>query len=880
MLVSKNPGKEGVSVKVVKSILVMLVAAQLSTGCYSKRKGTTETESETESVTRDTPSTMLPVDTQTDSASGWDSVSGDTTGEQQPWDGAVTDMMDSASETATDSDDTSLAQDTASEAETSTAEAETSAQDSSLDSATDTASPNPIIRIEPAVSIELFEGQRYYFHAFCDYTDDSVGGEIDCTNDVTWFTDDYGIFNVNSQGLVRAIGAGSAIIGAAIGTGRSEVSVTVSSVVAIRIINPSFSVPVNAGGLTLSAECTLQGGATIPCSQYAIWEPSSPEISSVGNAGELFLNHTGSTQITASIADVRSAPITLTVTATDCSRADPISFASRSLEADIRARIGKQSGNIYLADVVPITELPDIGRVSNLMGIECLKNLEVLRVHNYQIGQYDSAPELTDLSPLSHLSKLRELTLTNCSLSDLSPLSTLTALEVLDLTDNPITDISALSNMKNLRELYVKNYLYFGQEGASSACKSELTDYGQLSTFDNLQRLEICANGSFDAEILKPLTALKSLVIGAHTIENLAALSSIDGLRELTLQFDATGGVPIFEGLSQLEALDLHGSRLSDSVSLSGLSVLTNLVTLNLSNNQLTAVPFLEGLDKLTDLGLSGNRINDLSNASHFSMLTSLDLHGNLLSALPEIPNAAHIETLDLSWNELVEFPDLSDFKALTELNMEFNELADISAISSLTGLESIVLSCNNITMLPDLTGFDSLKTIALDANQLTDISALVSLTGLESIVLSHNNIKMLPDLTGLDSLKEIALNANQLTDISGLGGLSALEVIHASENRISTLPNFSSLLSLTELTLSKNDLTDISALGTLQGIAELDLHGNNISDLAPLVENSNIGAGTHIDLQNTELNCEDSRMADDISTLRHRGVIVSSNCY
>ena len=135
---------------------------------------------------------------------------------------------------------------------------------------------------------------------------------------------------------------------------------------------------------------------------------------------------------------------------------------------------------------------------------------------------------LTDVSPLSLFSKLRELKLVNCSLQDLSPLSSLTALEVLDLTLNPIKDISPLSQMTELRELYLTAYYHTGS--------AELADYALISTFDKLQRLELSTADAFDAKMLQPLSRLTYLRISAPTIENLAALSGISGLTETGLK--------------------------------------------------------------------------------------------------------------------------------------------------------------------------------------------------------------------------------------------------------------------------------------------------------------------------------------------------------
>ncbi|HBE18484.1 MAG TPA: hypothetical protein DDW51_12930 [Cyanobacteria bacterium UBA11367] len=79
---------------------------------------------------------------------------------------------------------------------------------------------------------------------------------------------------------------------------------------------------------------------------------------------------------------------------------------------------------------------------------------------------------LTDISPLSTLTKLTWLSLDNNFLTDISPLSTLTNLTELSLDNNKITDISPLSTLTNLNWLSLDNNL--------------LTDISPLQSLGNL----------------------------------------------------------------------------------------------------------------------------------------------------------------------------------------------------------------------------------------------------------------------------------------------------------------------------------------------------------------------------------------------------------
>ena len=89
---------------------------------------------------------------------------------------------------------------------------------------------------------------------------------------------------------------------------------------------------------------------------------------------------------------------------------------------------------------------PDLNIFSNLV------NLTRLTIYNRDGDYYDTS--YYDISPLSNLKKLRELTLNAIYAKiDLSPLSDLTELEQLDLSFNKIDDISPLENLTNLEIL-------------------------------------------------------------------------------------------------------------------------------------------------------------------------------------------------------------------------------------------------------------------------------------------------------------------------------------------------------------------------------------------------------------------------------------------
>lgn len=110
------------------------------------------------------------------------------------------------------------------------------------------------------------------------------------------------------------------------------------------------------------------------------------------------------------------------------------------LKQDGLKDIGPLSGlvNLTQLDVSGNYEISDLSAVSNMSK---LKNLNI------------SINAVSDLEPVKGLSSLERLNAGKNQISNLPDLSALTSLKALDLSDNPLTDVTRLSDLKNLEEL-------------------------------------------------------------------------------------------------------------------------------------------------------------------------------------------------------------------------------------------------------------------------------------------------------------------------------------------------------------------------------------------------------------------------------------------
>jgi len=147
-----------------------------------------------------------------------------------------------------------------------------------------------------------------------------------------------------------------------------------------------------------------------------------------------------------------------------------------------------------------------------------------------------------------------------------------------------------------------------------------------------------------------------------------------------------------------------------------------------------------------------------------------------------------------------------------------------------------------------------TLTTLGAESSNITDLSGLEYCTNLTGLGLRGNQINDISPLANLTSLTRLALMGNQISDISPLENLTNLFFINLFNNKISDISPLSNLTSLTDLTLWENQ----------------------ISDITPLVENSGLGAGDKVWLEDNNLDLsEASEDMENIKALEDRGVVV-----
>ena len=306
-----------------------------------------------------------------------------------------------------------------------------------------------------------------------------------------------------------------------------------------------------------------------------------------------------------------------------------VSIPDPNLAAAIQEKIGDAITTHTMLDLMAL-DVRNRG-IKNLTGLEHAHNLKALNLGGeYIAGEGDvNSNVITDLSPLSALTQLNSLSLSNTGISNISVLAGLTQLQSLELGGNVISDVSA------------------------------------LAALTQLNKLRLSGNIISDISPLAELTQLTYLSLGDNTISDVSALAELKKLTYLNLWYNTISDISALAVLTQLNVLRLSGNIISD---ISPLANLTQLTSLELRSNTISDVSALTALTQLTELRLNSNSISDISPLAEFKQLTLLRLGDNIISDISPLAELKKLTYLDLSNNII------SDVSPIVELNLTGRE--------------------------------------------------------------------------------------------------------------------------------------------------------------------------------------------------------------
>lgn len=209
--------------------------------------------------------------------------------------------------------------------------------------------------------------------------------------------------------------------------------------------------------------------------------------------------------------------------------------------------------------------------------------------------------EIISLEPLSELSDLTWLDVSETSIEDLAPVRNLNKLKVLRASSTLIEDLTALKYNINLEELEVAN--------------TTIENLSVLSALRNLQKLNISNTQVSRISDLKSCPNLTSLNLGGTRVANIGILQELVQLKNVDISNTAVRDLGPLRGMKDLQSLNISGSAVSN---LQALSELENLRELYCSNTPISDLIPLKGNRRLSKIYCDNSGIHD-AEASAFT---------------------------------------------------------------------------------------------------------------------------------------------------------------------------------------------------------------------------------------------------------------------
>ena len=173
----------------------------------------------------------------------------------------------------------------------------------------------------------------------------------------------------------------------------------------------------------------------------------------------------------------------------------------------------------------------------------------------------------------------------------------------------------------------------------------------------------------------------------SRLIKDLTGLEHATALQTLDLLSHAVDDLRPLSGLRQLRYLRLDNNQLSDIAPLSGL---WRLADLSLDNNQLSDITPLKSLKQLATLSLSQNQLSDITPLSDLTQLRWLSLDNNQLSDVTPLKGLWRLGYLRLDQNQIRDVTPLKGLKRLRFLRLNNNQIRDVTPIQHLIDSKNV----------------------------------------------------------------------------------------------------------------------------------------------------------------------------------------------
>lgn len=485
--------------------------------------------------------------------------------------------------------------------------------------------------------------------------------------------------------------------------------------------------------------------------------------------------------------------------------------------------------------------LPLVYDIEFLKELGLLEELDIDRTESVKVlGELNNLKKLTlvtkayDLSPLSKLNNLTDLTLT---IYDLKKTKFLEFLKDMDNLKKLKLNINIKDSIDLKERRYYDDYGYIKTEDfINNDCFKELNNLDELELTLNISSSDTIKDLSF----LKNYTSVTNLNIAMKKEQSLEGIEHLKNLKKLKI-YNKNGNTPrdirLLESLTSLEILDLDYQNITD---LEPIRNMKNLKELYISNNP-SKISSFEPLEKLTNIKTlkvstlgqkEANESRELSFLENLNKLENLEISGYRINDISWIKKMYNLKIINLSKNNITDISPLKKLINIKDMNLSDNKIKNIDVLKNKEKLRELDISSNNISKLPNEFYLPNLEVLKCSQNEIQNISFDRKMLKLNSLDMSVNKLKQVRNLENVPNLVQLSLLGNEISDLSFLRNMINLKELDISYNNITNIYPLSKLIYLEKLGIGVNQINTISPIYNLKKLKVLNIDEKNKSEI------------------------------------------------
>ena len=512
-----------------------------------------------------------------------------------------------------------------------------------------------------------------------------------------------------------------------------------------------------------------------------------------------------------------------------------------------------QIDSINIAGSDEITNLKPLSRLTRLTRINC------------------SNTPVANLMPLRNLTRLVHLNCSHCPVESIEPLRYLTNLEVLLLDDTKVKDLSSITNFVDLKKLHINH--------------TPADSLDALAGLSNLKDLEFASTNIASLAPLQNCVSLERIDFSGTSVTDLWHIGGLKNIYFLKFEHTPVNSLKPLKDLSNLHYLFIDNTLVDDLEPLNGLPELNKiycdntLITRTKANAFMAQNPNVLVVYESSDLmnwwnslpvvwkDIFNEKIKNSTKISkeelhEITRVEKIDISGSpAVNTLEPVTNLVLLSELNCQGTSITDLTPVKNLSDLTKLNFSNTKIKDISPLANLNKLTELRFDATEVESIEPLMELDELKWVYCDETKTEQAEVVKFMTKYPDCLVVYQTRSLerwwagLPEVWKLLAEKFIKtdqkLSREQLQQLANLRRIDLADFPDMANQslKIESLESVQKLIFLQELRFTNTRVTSLEPLRGLGTLEILVCPNNPIATLEPLSETRNLQV---LDIQNT----------------------------